>query len=67
MPHGEHRIQARTFRPDPTLYAKAQKAVKAVDDKATMNDYLVSFLRWLTHETDELPERPDRAVLSESK
>lgn len=65
MPHGVHRIQARTYRPDPALYVNAKKAVDAVD--STMNDHLVAFLRWLTHETDELPARPDRALFSDSQ
>ncbi|MFE6815272.1 hypothetical protein [Streptomyces sp. NPDC057677] len=63
MAHGEHRIQARTFRPDPATYATAQRAVKAVNPKATMNDYMVAFVQWLALETDELPERPTREAL----
>lgn len=65
MPHGKHNVPARTFRPDPAVYANAQTAVKAVG--STMNGHLNEFLRWLTHETDELPKRPDRAVLTTSK
>lgn len=65
MPHGVHNTPARTFRPDPDLYANGMRAVKAVD--STMNAHLSAFLRWLTHETDELPERPDATLFADSK
>lgn len=58
MPAGIHLKRARTFRPDPDLYARAQAAVAEVG--STMNDHINGFLRWLTHETDELPNRPER-------
>lgn len=64
MPHGIHKNQAKTFRPDPELYAKGMRAVAAVD--STMNAHLCAFLRWLTHETDELPRRPDRSLFVDS-
>lgn len=58
MPHGVHRLKARTYRPDPELYALAQAAVDDVG--SDMNTHINGFLRWLVHETDELPRRPDR-------
>jgi hypothetical protein len=57
MPAGIHLKTARTFRPDsPELYEKAKAAVGEVG--STMNEHINGFLRWLTHETDELPSRP---------
>ncbi|NUP16497.1 MAG: hypothetical protein HOZ81_10405 [Streptomyces sp.] len=56
MPAGIHLKRARTFRPEPELYERAQKAVAEVD--STMNDHISGFLRWLVHDTDELPARP---------
>lgn len=57
MPHGVHKLTARTYRPEPDLYARAQVAVAAVG--SDMNSHICAFLRWLTNETDELPARPD--------
>jgi hypothetical protein len=57
MPAGIHLKPARTFRPDSAeLYDRAKAAVGEVG--STMNEHINAFLRWLTHETDELPERP---------
>lgn len=56
MPAGIHLKRARTYRPDPELYERAQAAVQKVD--STMNDHINAFLRWLVRDTDELPERP---------
>ncbi|MFE7233948.1 hypothetical protein ACFVAF_25425 [Streptomyces sp. NPDC057596] len=57
MPAGIHLKTARTFRPDsPELYERAKDAVAEVD--STINQHINAFLRWLTHETDELPARP---------
>lgn len=57
MPAGIHLKTARTFRPDsPELYDAAKDAVREVG--STMNDHINGFLRWLTHETDDLPARP---------
>lgn len=57
MPAGIHLKPARTFRPDsPELYDAAKAAVREVG--STMNDHINGFLRWLTHEIDELPPRP---------
>lgn len=53
-----HKHPAKTFRPEPALYARAQAAVAEVG--SDMNRHLVDFLRWLTHETDELPPRPEK-------
>ncbi|WP_286248336.1 hypothetical protein [Streptomyces graminofaciens] len=58
MPAGVHLNRARTFRPDPDVYERAQAAVKAVD--STMNEHIKAFLLWLVHDTDELPERPPK-------
>ncbi|WP_236243153.1 hypothetical protein [Streptomyces sp. CC228A] len=51
-----HKNPAKTFRPEPELYERAKAAVAEVG--SDMNGHLVAFLRWLTHETDELPPRP---------
>jgi hypothetical protein len=56
MPAGIHLKRARTYRPDPDLYERAKAAVAEVD--STMNDHICDFLRWLTHDIDELPPRP---------
>ncbi|GAA1283544.1 hypothetical protein [Streptomyces javensis] len=53
-----HKNPAKTFRPEPELYERAKAAVAEVG--SDMNGHLVAFLRWLTHETDELPSRPPR-------
>jgi hypothetical protein len=53
-----HRHPAKTFRPEPELYARAQTAVAEVG--SDMNGHLIAFLRWLTHETDALPSRPEK-------
>jgi hypothetical protein len=58
MPAGIHLKRARTYRPDADLYERAKAAVAEVD--STMNEHINAFLRWLTHETDELPPRPER-------
>jgi hypothetical protein len=58
MPAGIHLRRARTFRPDPELYEQAKDAVAEVG--SNMNDHINGFLEWLTHKTDELPERPPR-------
>jgi hypothetical protein len=62
MPAGVHKKQARTYRPDPDVYENAKAAVTAVG--SDMNTHLNAFLRWLTHETDELPQRPENPVPS---
>lgn len=59
MPAGIHLKRARTYRPDPEVYERAKTAVGEVG--SNMNDHINGFLRWLTHETDELPERPPAA------
>jgi hypothetical protein len=60
MPAGVHLKRARTYRPDPDVYERAREAVKAVD--STMNDHINDFLKWLVHETDELPKRPPKSA-----
>ena len=56
MPAGIHLKRARTYRPDPELYEQAKAAVAEVG--SDMNSHINAFLRWLVHDTDELPERP---------
>lgn len=56
MPHGVHNIPAKTYRPDPELHERAKVAVAEVD--STLNAHINAFLRWLTHETNQLPPRP---------
>lgn len=58
MPAGIHLKRARTYRPEPELYEQAKAAVAEVD--SNMNDHINAFLRWLVHETDELPQRPPK-------
>lgn len=58
MPAGVHLKRARTYRPDPELYDQAKAAVAEVG--SDMNSHINAFLRWLVHDTDELPERPAR-------
>lgn len=57
MPN-QHKHPAKAFRPDPALYGKAKVAV--VEVGSDMNAHLIGFLRWLTHETEELPARPPK-------
>lgn len=47
----------QTVRVDKDLWDKAGEAVGPRNRGAVIRD----FLRWLTHETDELPERPPRS------
>ncbi|MFB7474003.1 hypothetical protein [Kitasatospora sp. NPDC056184] len=54
-----HKNPAKAFRPEPELYEKAKAAVAEVG--SDMNAHLVGFLRWLTHETDQLPSRPAKS------
>lgn len=59
MPHGVHTKRARTYRPDSAeLYERAKTAVAEVG--SDMNAHINAFLRWLTHETDEFPTRPEK-------
>lgn len=53
-----HKHPAKTFRPEPELYARSQAAVAEVG--SDMQAHLIAFLRWLTHETDVLPARPEQ-------
>jgi hypothetical protein len=45
------------------VYERAKAAVEAMGDgkEATMTAYINAFLRWLVHDTDELPPRPPKA------
>jgi hypothetical protein len=58
MPAGIHLRRARTYRPDPDVYERAQAAVAEVD--SNMNDHINAFLMWLVRDTDELPKRPPK-------
>lgn len=62
MPAGVHLKRARTYRPDPDVYDRAKAAVEGMGDgkDATMNAYINAFLKWLVHDTDELPPRPPK-------
>ncbi|MER8220920.1 hypothetical protein ABTZ58_10070 [Streptomyces sp. NPDC094143] len=44
------------------MYDRAKAAVEALGDgkDATMNAYINAFLKWLVHDTDELPPRPPK-------
>lgn len=53
MPNVE-KTPRQTIRVDRDLWEKASGAVGARGRGAAIRD----FLRWLTHETDELPVRP---------
>ncbi|MEU4502630.1 hypothetical protein [Streptomyces sp. NPDC024089] len=39
------------------------KSIRSTD--STMNEHLNAFLRWLTHETNELPERPPAPLFTD--
>lgn len=60
MPHGVHTKTARTYRPDPEQYARAQAAVASLG--SDMNSHICAFISWLVHDTDEMPPRPPRPV-----
>jgi hypothetical protein len=62
---GVHKHQTRTYRPDPDLFKEAKRGVEALD--SSLNAHICAFLRWLTHETDELPERPPAELFADSK
>lgn len=55
MPNVE-KTPRQTVRVDAELWAKAGAAVGERNRSNVIRD----FLRWLTHETDELPQRPPR-------
>jgi hypothetical protein len=55
---GVHKNPVKNFRPDPATYEAAK--VAAAEVGSDMNAHLNAFLRWLTHQTDELPRRPDK-------
>ncbi|MFI2334148.1 hypothetical protein ACH474_12200 [Nocardia rhamnosiphila] len=52
----QHRFPVVTVRVDPALHERAKVAVSEVD--SNLNAHVVAFLRWLVHDTDELPARP---------
>lgn len=56
----QHRHKRATWRPDPERYERAKQAVAGIG--SNMHDHLDGFLRWINHETDELPERPPAPV-----
>jgi hypothetical protein len=55
MPNVE-KTPRQTVRVEKDLWAKAGAAVGARNRGAVIRD----FLRWLTHETDEFPQRPEK-------
>ena len=55
MPNVE-KTPRQTVRVDAELWAKAGAAVGERKRSTVIRD----FLRWLTHETDDLPQRPPR-------
>ena len=60
MPHGVHRIPAKTYRPEPELLERAKAAVAEVD--SNLNTHINAFFLWLVRDTDELPARPAARV-----
>ncbi|MGA4786744.1 hypothetical protein [Nocardia sp. AB354] len=52
----QHRNPVMTVRPDRDLHLRAKAAVAEVD--SNLNAHVIAFLRWLVHETDDLPQRP---------
>lgn len=56
----QHRYPAITPRPAPELRDRAKQAVSEVD--STLNTHVISFLRWLVRDTDELPPRPTHRI-----
>ncbi|MEU0716814.1 hypothetical protein ABZ498_06485 [Streptomyces lavendulocolor] len=56
MPNVE-KTPRQTIRVDRELWEKAGRAVGERSRGAAIRD----FLRWLTHETDELPKRPEQS------
>ncbi|MGY4100515.1 toxin-antitoxin system HicB family antitoxin [Nocardia sp. R16R-3T] len=46
-----------TVRVDPELHERAKTAVAQSD--SNLNAHVVAFLRWLVHDTEELPTRPE--------
>ncbi len=55
-----HRFPNTSFRVDPQLRNRALIAVGEVG--SDMNSYLVTCLRWLVGDIDELPARPPERV-----
>jgi hypothetical protein len=55
MPNVE-KTPRQTIRVEKELWEKAGRAVGPRNRGAVIRD----FLRWLTHETDEIPRRPER-------
>lgn len=55
MPN-QHRYPAVVFRPPPELHARAKDTVRQAG--SDLNAHLVSYLRWLVGDTDQLPARP---------
>jgi hypothetical protein len=59
MPN-QHRFPAAIYRVDPQLQRRVKLAVSQVD--SDVNSHIVAFLRWLVHDTEELPPRPAKPV-----
>ncbi|WP_131824346.1 hypothetical protein [Mycobacteroides abscessus] len=57
MPN-KHRWPATSFRVDPELRERAKIAAAEVD--SSLKAHIEAWLRWLVHDTDDLPTRPPR-------
>jgi hypothetical protein len=55
-----HRNPAITPRPPAELRERAKAAVQEVG--SDLNAHIIGFLRWLVHDTDEMPKRPASPV-----
>lgn len=56
----QHKFPGVIVRPEPELHERAKDAVAQVD--SNLNAHVIAFLRWLVHDTDQLPQRPDVAT-----
>ncbi len=56
----QHRFPAAIYRADPQLQRRVKMAVSQLD--SDVNSHIVAFLRWLVHDTEELPPRPAKPV-----
>ncbi|MBF6074878.1 hypothetical protein IU498_09585 [Nocardia beijingensis] len=57
----QHHFPIMTIRTDPDLHNHAKVAVAQID--INLNAHVVAaFLRWLVHNTDDLPQRPTASI-----
>jgi hypothetical protein len=54
----QHRYPAITSRGPEDVRERAQAAAAAVG--SNLSAHILAFVRWLAHDTDELPERPEQ-------